>query len=535
MKLISDFVIIILYVVVISCSNELEIENLQHNYQSFVPLSIQVNDTRLTKSSSQLIGDQLPEGSELGIFVTTASGESYDNKGYNNVKYTSIGSGTNQIWETDNNIPILLSNTYGNIYAYYPRLNSNVTLNEITISNDGTDWMYTPSAVTGINMSNPNAVVTLKHATSKIRVKILGANEFANGDISNLILKGDGWATSAKLNLQTGNFSSYEGVGAELIIDELGYLTLSGYSHDFWVISTNQPTTITFQINVDKDLFQVSTPEEIIIERGKVYSYTLSIDSHKRVVLYSVDISDWKVTNNSEVDSEMFYPWSTISLDDGVYAMTNLGEPVVYEEAISIPIKNYSGVAIVCKGKAYEIAKVDASSSSQWDINETLSDNAQTIFNPYYIINSDGNNEKGYLLKPDNTYQNTPYLSPDITTWITGALSDFEGKANTKRINQAGITIASVIISFNLGEYNQGNSDWYLPAEGQLAYIYMNHDKINRLLEIVGGSTMVTTDYYWASSIYSSGFNWSVDFSTGFVGHGGGIYYKRHVRLIRDL
>ena len=63
---------------------------------------------------------------------------------------------------------------------------------------------------------------------------------------------------------------------------------------------------------------------------------------------------------------------------------------------------------------------------------------------------------------------------------------------------------------------NQGFSDWFIPSAGQLAYIYMKHDKINTLLQKVTGATQISTyDYYWSSSEHSVDTAWYVCFDTG--------------------
>ena len=144
---------------------------------------------------------------------------------------------------------------------------------------------------------------------------------------------------------------------------------------------------------------------------------------------------------------------------------------------------------------------------------------------------------KGSLKKPDGTYDSSSTASnqiPDDNSTWTGscALADLDGKANTDRIIAAGVTIANVINSYNDGSH--GSTNWYLPAAGQLAYMFMNYNKINDLLTKVSGTSMSTSVYYWSSSLYSAYSAWYVHFNNGYVINTS-VSYTSRVRLVRDL
>jgi hypothetical protein len=152
---------------------------------------------------------------------------------------------------------------------------------------------------------------------------------------------------------------------------------------------------------------------------------------------------------------------------------------------------------------------------------------------------SDGTNGSGYLPKSDGSYYTTPNLSGDFTTWKAGALSEFNGKANTAAIingyTEHGVSMDARDMCTVLNTFNTSDShnDWYVPACGQLALMYLNMTEINAALAKIGG-TALAAEFYWSSSELSSGNAWSVSFRLGHVNNGSKDYDCR-VRFIRDI
>lgn len=150
----------------------------------------------------------------------------------------------------------------------------------------------------------------------------------------------------------------------------------------------------------------------------------------------------------------------------------------------------------------------------------------------------------GYLPQANGSYASSSNnLSSDITTWTSGtALGDFNGKANTAALLAASDTdsyttyanMATWCRIFNqTATENQGYTDWYIPACGQLSLMYLNMTAINNALTKIGGQT-ISSGSYWSSSEYSSRSGWYVGFNNGSVGD----YYKygsTRVRFVRDF
>lgn len=232
------------------------------------------------------------------------------------------------------------------------------------------------------------------------------------------------------------------------------------------------------------------------------------------------------ITKVSELINDANYIQDDV-VSDGVYAVAADGSLIDYNSADAAAI----GVALVAGEHKFMIAKSDATNNGSnynllWTNN--TSDLSLTNYNKV-----DGTNSFGYLPKPDGTFGGSTHLSDDFTTWTNGALSDFNGKDNTAVIAAASseaIDMCTVLNTFNASD---SFKDWYVPACGQLALMYLNMTEINAALAKIGG-TALAAEIYWSSSENSSNFAWFVSFSNGFV-RGYGKYNGNQVRFVRDI
>ena len=166
-----------------------------------------------------------------------------------------------------------------------------------------------------------------------------------------------------------------------------------------------------------------------------------------------------------------------------------------------------------------------------------------TSITNYTQTGGGGTSSYGYLPQANGSYASSSNnLSGDYTTWTSGALSDFNGKANTAALLAASDTdsyttyanMATWCRIFNqTATENQGYTDWYIPACGQLSLMYLNMTAINNALTKIGGQT-IASYFYWSSSEYSSNYGWRVGFSNG------GVYssnkdFSYRVRFVRDF
>ena len=166
-----------------------------------------------------------------------------------------------------------------------------------------------------------------------------------------------------------------------------------------------------------------------------------------------------------------------------------------------------------------------------------------TSITNYTQTGGGGTSSYGYLPQANGSYASSSNnLSGDYTTWTSGALSDFNGKANTAALLAASDTdsyttyanMATWCRIFNqTAAENQGYSDWYIPACGQLSLMYLNMTAINNALTKIGGQT-ISSLYFWSSSEYSSSHGWGVNFFNGYVSDYDKSNYSR-VRFVRDF
>lgn len=93
------------------------------------------------------------------------------------------------------------------------------------------------------------------------------------------------------------------------------------------------------------------------------------------------------------------------------------------------------------------------------------------------------------------------------------AKNDLDGYNNTKTILEGGYDIP--FPAFDFLDFENG---WYLPALGQLKYLYANLDKVNESLSAVDGTPFSTEEdwEFWSSTEYSICNAWSMDSSGKF-------------------
>ena len=129
-----------------------------------------------------------------------------------------------------------------------------------------------------------------------------------------------------------------------------------------------------------------------------------------------------------------------------------------------------------------------------------------------------------------------------LAHWTNGALSDWDGKANSnvlKGVTTGGgsytsyATAGHVLNTFLASADAKGYDDWYIPSCGQLSLIYMHLTSVNNALLAIGGQPL-DTRYYWSSSEHSSNSGWIVLFNNGrtFTRYK---HLTSSVRFVRDI
>ena len=287
---------------------------------------------------------------------------------------------------------------------------------------------------------------------------------------------------------------------------------------------------ITYSMNVSTRTLRLSAYERILptstsdLENDSNF---ISSDNLKTINGESI-IGEGDIiipTKVSQLENDANYIQDDV-ISDGVYAVDANGKLIDYNTADATA----TGVALVAGEHKFMIAKSDATDGSNSTLYWTNNTSDLSLTN---YTKSDGTNSFGYLPKPDGTFGGSTHLSDDFTTWKAGALSDFNGKANTAVIAAASSKAKDMCTVLNTFNASDSFKDWYVPACGQLALMYLNMTEINAALEKIGG-TALAAGGLWSSSEYSSNIAWCVYFINGSV-RNDNKDFSRRVRFIRDI
>lgn len=134
------------------------------------------------------------------------------------------------------------------------------------------------------------------------------------------------------------------------------------------------------------------------------------------------------------------------------------------------------------------------------------------------------------------TYQGSTLWSPDYYDIpalpnyqkFRDAINDFNGYENTRLIREAGN--ATTYPAAWAVDFEQG---WYLPAAGQIRYLYGYIPEVNRSLELVGGQTFDLSNnwWIWASTECNAEDAWDINYQ-GSEGHSKKPDHYFHVRSV---
>lgn len=273
----------------------------------------------------------------------------------------------------------------------------------------------------------------------------------------------------------------------------------------------------TFYDGKQIDLSNLATKSEVPTKLSQLENNTNYITKTEVADSYQVK-GDYALKSDVEVEVEV---------PNGVYAITADGKLIDYNSADATA----TGVALVAGEHKFMIAKSDATNDgSNYNLYWTNNTSDLSLTN---YTKSDGTNGSGYLPKPDGTFGGSTHLSDDFTTWTNGALSDFNGKANTAVIAAASSHAKDMCTVLNTFNASDSFKDWYVPACGQLALMYLNMTEINAALAKIGGTALAAARY-WSSSENSFYVAWRAYFYDGFVYNNSKDGYGR-VRFVRDL
>lgn len=453
-----------------------------------------------------------------------------------------------------------LSLSKGNIYKYTITVNStSLDLSGVTVG----DWGYN-------NSGNPVIDLGYKVTIAGDMSEIALANTVSN---STLTIKAVPFTHGKNVNEVT-----YEGTASvsQSIDGESGIRTITvsglqsnvtvkfaGTSYLLTMNGDQSGMTVSKSVATDGTVTITATPtvegtlvSEVEGSGDGTMTQTLNEDTGVRTIVVKNQTGPYTVTfKGTEEKVDGIKPSEA---SNGVYAVNASGYLVPVDEADNTCI----GVALIVNDapipQRIMIEKNGEKNTTSIKAAYTADGATNTSYTYFYwgmygsdisgITNYTGTgggftDSGNYLPNEDGGYSSSSYqMSGDYTTWTSGMVSDFNGKANTAKIQAASDTDSYTTYA-NMGTYctkfnatsteNQGYTDWYIPAGGQLALMYMHMTSINTTLTKIGGTTLTSGDY-WSSSEYSSDFGWGVVFSGGRV-DGYLKHANRRVRFVRDL
>ena len=472
-----------------------------------------------------ITGSTLAEGSTIGILLDDGAETDYD--AVNNIKFTASTQDAKQVWTPASDI--VLSDTKGTLYAYYPYAQG-TDLSAIPVETaTQTDYLYA-TPVQNVNESNASVAVTMNHMLSNIKVSIARGTYVGTGNISNITIQSDGLATGGTFNAAqaTPAFSSVTGTGDEISHNVI--TTLGGTATDIMVVPTGTSKAITFTATID-DVDYTVTSTDVELEEGNSYEYTLSLNSTFMSVA-SVAVNPWtnvpkesltleKVQANSNTGPIV----NSAGKTNGVYAVTATGELIAYNDAAVDA--TCLGVALITDNQRIMIEKMGEANTTSIKAAYTADGATDTDYK-YFYWGSYGTDVNGIENKTDDTVLK----------------ADFNGKANTAAIIATPDTDSYTTYA-NMGTYctifnataaeNQGFTDWYIPSLGQLYEIFSNKTNINAALSVMTATQFSNIEYYWSSSECSGNYAHRVDFYYGLVSHYGKSNVNVGVRFVRDI
>ena len=506
------------------CSNEEQL-SLDGTADATTPLSISVTNADMTKVGGVVSGSQFGDGASLGLFLTARSSlralpssETPYDPPYDNIQYTLSTSGGNQVWTASS--PILLTGTKANVYAYYP-YNSNyndITAIPIDVT-ENKDVMWADYA-SNINNANPTATLPMNHALSVIRFSLSKGDYSGDGNITSIKIKGAGMAKTGSLNAKTGAVTPTD-AGTEIDLGATATLSSTPTNVEQLVIPTGSGS-IQVTIQMDDKTFEATSSAPITPTQSKAYKFGLAF-SDSKLTMSTVTIGTIDEVDEGNMTPVIRYvpttiTWAEAKATDGVYGIYE-GKPAVYNEAKKADEGELEGVAIVMYGRALQISNSILSIS--WGDNTVNISGITEVT----VVGGGVTISAGCLPKPNGSYVTSTesyQIKQAYNEWPNSpgtALADTCGWSNTEALiaAQGSDYLGGATTTFRNGSSNQGYKDWFVPSAAQLAYIYMNHDKINELLPKCGGTALPTDWYHWSSSEYSASHAWYVNFSSGYV------------------
>jgi len=465
-------------------------------------LSVAVAVNNTDKSTRAFMTDNyLPDNAQIGVSVVDFSGKNYNASNYNNILYTADGTGDSQTWGT--NSEVMLTTTPADIYAYYPyAADAEITRLPIEIQSQ-TDYMYA-TPIKGADFSKNQVSLVMNHALSAIKLTLVYNGSLDSPKLNSVSFNSESIATSAYMYAKDGTLSEFTGTNETVTIevDDIPVTSNenSSASIQYMVIPTGIEGVIHFTCIVSDKTYTMSISPLAALKQGTIHHFVATIDDSS-CSLNTVSVDNW-TTQGFSVTA------TTTGGSDIVKAVTANGELIDVDLADNTCI----AVALTLDGHRYWIEKNETSNTTWKTVYEnsgaTNTEYKKFYWGPAYTNITDIIDYS--VIAPWDTRKYTYNINQNWLSWGAGtAIADFSGQTNTGHMCASTTTdsysvypkIKHLIDEFNKtgNAENFGFTDWYCPALGELALIYIYRDFINKALAKIGG-VQFATGAYWSST-----------------------------------
>lgn len=314
----------VLAILLLSCTKQEKTDTV--NVKSTLSVKVGINATKAIIS-----GTIFPDGSSIGVQVRKAGQSNYQAGTMTNVMYTYTAAGAT--WATAT--PFYLTNTLGEVYAYYPyvlvgdNLTSfntiPVTIDAVATTGSETDYMYA-TPLTGLNsvsngVGKQNANLVMNHAFTQISFYIYKNNYSGTGTLTQFKIE-DAVATdfvktsssAMTMNIENGDLSG--GSKGTITRTLAAPVTITSVvpNPDILVLKTQVNSTticvptaamaigdIKFTFTIDGETYTATNTTAISWLKGKQYIYTARLDG-TGLVIFSAVITDWETQLGDLID-----------------------------------------------------------------------------------------------------------------------------------------------------------------------------------------------------------------------------------------
>lgn len=285
----------------------------------------------IAATKAVISGSVFPNGSSIGVQVRKTGEFNYQAGTMTNIMYT-FNSATST-WATTT--PLYLTNTLGEVYAYYPYVSVGdnlsqfntipVTLEALATTGDETDYMYA-TPLTGVNsVSNAaeknKASLVMNHAFTQVSFYIYKNNYSGTGTITQFKIE-DAVATnfvktsspSMTMSIENGDLV---GGSKGIITRTLAVpVTITNIPPDgtLSVLKTQVNATtivvptaimaigdIKFTFTIDGETYTATNTTSTSWLKGKQYIYTAKLDGTGLIILSAI-ITDWDTQPGDLID-----------------------------------------------------------------------------------------------------------------------------------------------------------------------------------------------------------------------------------------